>query len=75
MIGGISANGGLWIVKDGKKSIHQYCPYQSREVSGRCGTHCPLFSELYRDAYGRVVIDICQGVSLTFDDFEDARKK
>ena len=74
MIGGISANGGLWIVKDGKKSIHQYCPYQSREVSGRCGTHCPLFSELYRDA-GRVVIDICQGVSLTFDDFEDARKK
>ena len=75
MIGGISANGGLWIVKDGKKSVSQYCPYQSREVSGRCGTHCPLFSELYWDAYGRVVIDICQGVSLTFDDFADRREK
>ena len=74
MRGGINASGGLWIVKDGKKSIPQYCPYQSREVSGRCGTHCPLFSELYRDA-GRVVIDICQGVSLTFDDFVDKREK
>ena len=75
MIGRIDANCYLWIAKDGKKSISQYCPYQSGEVSGRCGTYCPLFSELYGDAHGRVVIDICQGVSLTFDEFSDERKE
>lgn len=70
MKGKIDVYGCLEIERAGVMK-EQYCPYA---IEARCGDYCPKFREpRLMPETGRYELDICEHLTLFFDEFEDER--
>ena len=69
--GRLDETGKLQIMR-GKEWKSQVCMH----YPGKCGDHCPLFGEPYKDSVvGATILRICSQRALWFQNFNDGRGK